>query len=236
MAIHVADCPRCKARNITFDVLSASIWQEEYFQGREVYLIECSLRCRNCHGTSVIQCSTYESNIAQSLDDLIALTQRIDQYLSVSRFLNLTDVSAEPPPEHLPSNIKAIVVEGSKCFSVGCYNAAGAMFRLCLDLASKTLLPPDGSDGITPRQRKYLADRMDWLFDNKHWPESLRDLATCIRQDGNDGAHDGDLGADEAEDLQEFTFLILEKIYTEPARIRLSQERRQRRKNGEQSN
>ncbi|PSS68757.1 hypothetical protein AYI85_12865 [Shewanella algae] len=71
---------------------------------------------------------------------------------------------------------------------------------------------------------------MDWLFDNNRWPSSLRELAVCIRQDGNDGAHDGDLGEDEAEDLLDFTNLFLEEIYTGPEKIRLSQERRRIRK------
>lgn len=232
MAIHLGDCPRCKAKHTTFDVWAACVQSDADIDGIDhQYLIEAFLQCRHCDGTSIVQCITFKESVVESLHritDLWPYLERDD--VSVIKFLTLADVNAEQAPQHLPKKIEAVFVEGSKCIATGCYNAAGAMFRLCLDLASKTLLPPDSSNEITSRQRKYLADRMDWLFEQKHWPESLRELATCIRHDGNDGAHDGDLGADEAHDLLEFTSLMLEKIYTEPEKIRISQKRRQERK------
>jgi hypothetical protein len=51
-----------------------------------------------------------------------------------------------------------------------------------------------------------------------------------VREDGNDGAHDGTLGKEDAEDLLDFTTALLERIYTEPERLRLAQERREKRR------
>jgi len=67
---------------------------------------------------------------------------------------------------------------------------------------------------------------MGWIFDNGILPESLRDLSSCVREDGNDGAHAGTLSKDDAEDLCDFTYVLLERLYTEPERVRLAEERR----------
>jgi Domain of unknown function (DUF4145) len=56
-------------------------------------------------------------------------------------------------------------------------------------------------------------------------PPELRDLAACVREDGNDGAHQGTLTKADAEDLLDFTTELLERIYTEPRRLKIAQAR-----------
>jgi hypothetical protein len=51
-----------------------------------------------------------------------------------------------------------------------------------------------------------------------------------VKDDGNDGAHRGTLGKADAEDLQDFTFELLERLYTEPARLKQAEERRKQRR------
>jgi len=63
-------------------------------------------------------------------------------------------------------------------------------------------------------------------------PDALRDLSSCIKDDGNDGAHRGTLSKDDAEDLLDFTFALLERIYTEPEKLRVAQVRRKKRRSG----
>lgn len=232
MAIHLGDCPRCKAKHTTFDVWHACVQSEDFDDVGYHYLIEAFLQCRHCHGTSIIQCITYNDEAVKSLHRISDVWPYLEwSGIAVRKFLTLADIQVSSPPEYLPQNIHDAFVEGARCYAAGCYNAAGAMFRLSLDLASKSLLPADDSEiTINSRQKNYLADRLEWLFDNKHWPASLKDMVTCIRQDGNDGAHDGELGEDEAFDIMDFSFKLLEKIYTEPERIRISQERRASRK------
>ncbi|KQS48531.1 hypothetical protein ASG20_14190 [Sphingomonas sp. Leaf198] len=58
----------------------------------------------------------------------------------------------------------------------------------------------------------------------------LADLADCVREDGNDGAHDGTLGKADAEDLVDFTQQLLERVYSEPARLRIAKARREARR------
>jgi hypothetical protein len=75
-----------------------------------------------------------------------------------------------------------------------------------------------------------LAPRLAWLLDNGILPQELRVLSTCIREDGNDAAHDGTLKKADAEDLMDFTVALFERVYTEPERLRLANERREERR------
>ncbi|MBZ6974952.1 DUF4145 domain-containing protein [Klebsiella grimontii] len=133
-----------------------------------------------------------------------------------------------PPTEFIPEKINDIFIEGAKCLSVGCYNAAATMYRLCLDMATKELLPPEGQEPGN-KVRRSLGLRMGWLFDNQVLPQAMRDLAECVKDDGNDGAHDGLLDKTSAIDLEEFTYVLLERLYTEKARLEEAKLRRQKR-------
>jgi len=93
------------------------------------------------------------------------------------------------------------------------------------------MLPEQQVEGLNQRTRRNLGLRLPWLFDNELLPESLKDLSTCVREDGNDGAHAGNLGKEDAEDLLDFTKILLERIFTEPERIRQAAERRVQRRN-----
>ncbi len=139
------------------------------------------------------------------------------------------DASVEPP-KYLPQSIEAAFREGSMCLAVSCYNAAGTMFRLCVDLATRSLLPEGELEGLNQKVRRDLGLRLPWLFANRILPTALHDLSTCIKDDGNDGAHAGTLGKDDAEDLLDFTTALLERLYTEPEVLKLAKERREARR------
>ena len=104
------------------------------------------------------------------------------------------------------------------------------MFRLCVDLVTKSFLPLEDKDGLNQKIRRNLGLRLPWLFDRHFLPEALRELSTCVKEDGNDGAHAGSLKEEDAEDLLDFTTALLERIYTEPERLRLAKERREKRR------
>jgi hypothetical protein len=81
--------------------------------------------------------------------------------------------------------------------------------------------------------RRDLGLRLPWLFENGKLPEDLRDLVAAIREDGNDGAHQGTLTKVEAEDLLDFTTALLERMFTEPMRLQIAKERREKRRSPE---
>lgn len=115
--------------------------------------------------------------------------------------------------------------------AVECFNAGGTMFRLCLDAATKDVLAKLPDPSIVPKKVRYsLGFRVEWLIENGHLSEALRDLAECVKEDGNDGAHDGTLTAADAEDLRDFTSALLERLYTEPAKLKAAKGRREARR------
>ena len=80
--------------------------------------------------------------------------------------------------------------------------------------------------------KRSLGLRLQWLFEKGLLPVALQELSEAIKEDGNDGAHEGTLTKAEAEDLQDFTVALLERLYTEPERLRLARERRDARRAG----
>jgi hypothetical protein len=161
---------------------------------------------------------------------LLGIPDALNRYVNVERYVSLKDHSSVSPPAHLPKEIESIFKEGATCLAVGCHNAAGTMFRLCVDLATRSMLPTKEIEGLNAKVRRDLGLRLPWLFTNRLLPDTLKELSICIKEDGNDGAHAGTLKQSDAEDLLDFTTALLERLYTEPERLRLAQERRDSRR------
>jgi len=225
----VADCPRCGAQSITFDLLQQNYLRSEY-DWKSYFETFCI--CRKCQRSTVFVLSlkSYDHRDAVSKGALLSLMSAVNTIMEVEGFIALKDQSAIDAPEHLPTDIEAAFREGAACYAVNCPNAAGTMFRLCVDLATRSRLPPDGTPGISSKQRRDLGLRLPWLFDNKLLPEELRNLSTCIKEDGNDGAHAGTLKKEDAADLLDFTVALLERLFTEPKRLELAERRRKERR------
>ena len=226
----VTDCPRCGAQKTTFDVKQGTYLHAEHNWKR---IFEAYSVCRNCNkgtiliveqkqNTSPFKINTY--NILEVSNSSLA------PYVDVRGFINLKDNIHVQPPEHLPPHIDEAFREGTTCLSVACYNAAGTMFRLCLDFATKEFLPKDNEGGLNDKIRRSLGWRLDWLFNNEKLPKTMRELSTCIKDDGNDGAHEGILSKEDAEDILDFTTVLLERLYTEPRRLEIARERRETRR------
>ena len=228
----VANCPRCGANKITFDLQSAIKTGQRYSWQ---FWYEAFCICRQCRRSTIFV-------LSESLDSdheyvhktgLVEINSAVNRYVTIERTITLKDAATVEPPPHLPERIDAVFREGATCLAVDCNNAAGTMFRLCIDLVTKTLLPEEETEGLNRTARRNLGLRLPWLFDNEHLPEGLRQLSTCVKEDGNDGAHAGNLTTKDAEDLLDFTTVLLERLYTEPERLRLAEERRRQRRNSD---
>jgi len=165
---------------------------------------------------------------------VVKFPDALNPYFRIDRYISLRDNTTQKPPEHLPSEIETAFKEGAASLSIGGNNAAATTFRLCVDLTTRPLLPAqDDSTGPQPpnsKTRRDLGLRLAWLFDNGTLPSDLRELARCIREDANDGAHVGNLTKEDAEDLLDFTTAILERLITEPKRLVLAEARRRARR------
>lgn len=216
---------------MTFDIRAASHVGTRY---EWQHWFEAFVICRRCNGGSILLLSLREYDYKQRVLDPSWLTKDdsdVCNAFRAERFVGVADITAKPAPEHLPEPIKSRFEEGARCLAIGAHNAAGAMFRLCLDLATKTMLPAaDDPNQPNQRQRDRLADRVDWLVGNGRIAADLADLAREVRLDGNDGAHDGTLTENEAEDLYDFAFALLGRLFTDPARLAENAARRAQRR------
>lgn len=231
MAELVANCPRCGANKITFD-LGQAIKVGYYYSWQ--YRYEAFCVCRQCRRSTIFVLEEDVDGDYKHVHEigLAKIAGAVNRYVKIIGIITPKDTVKAAPPEHVPNDIAAIFREGATCLSVECNNAAGAMFRLCIDLITKPMLPQGEVEGLNHKTRRDLGLRLPWLFDNGRLPEALRELSRCIREDGNDGAHEGTLSVDDAAELLDFTQVLLERIYTEPKRLQLAEERRiQRRGN-----
>jgi hypothetical protein len=227
----VANCPRCGAKNMTFDLLNQLPISIHYSWQ---HWLEVFCVCRKCLRSTVFIVSQKNIDDKKFIKEgLSNLNISANHVVKVERYVSIQDTASVQPPEHLPPAVEASFREGAACMAIGCFNAAGTMFRLCIDLATRSMLP-EQADGLNRTVRRNLGLRLPWLFDNNILPEAIRELSTCIKDDGNDGAHQGTLSEEDATDILDFTYVVLERIYTEPARIRLANERRASRRNATQ--
>jgi len=229
MSLLVTDCPRCGARNMTFRVRD-QIYKGETYGWKKHF--EVFSQCQNCLKPTIFVISLKKSDSENKfsihnalVDSLVSL----NNYFTVDGFISPKDNVPIKTPDHVPSEIANAFREGTTCLAVGCYNAAATMFRLCVDLVTRPLLPdPENASHAQPnaKQRRDLGLRLPWLFENGILPSALRELARCIHQDGNDGAHVGNLQREDADDLSDFTKLLLERLITEPKNLELAEQRR----------
>lgn len=226
----VADCPRCGARQMTFDLTAQTDVVKVEYDWQHWYEAFCI--CRRCdRGTIFILAETgLEVRDIIRTNGLPKLNRAVNNLVRVEGFVSRKDEAGIPPPEHTPVEIAAVFSEGATCLVVRCFNAAAVMFRLCVDLATRSRLPGTDGNGLNAAVRRNLSQRLRWMFDHGLLPEALREFSTCIREDGNDGAHQGTLKKEDAEDLLDFTTSLLERLYTEPERLRLAGERREKRR------
>ncbi len=230
MAAHiVTECPRCHSTMITLEVISSTELDESDLT------FECACVCRHCRRMSVFNILSTEGASAlfgaiHNGKALIPPRFRIMFPVKVGFFKDI------PAPAGCPDCVSAAFQEASRCLDVDCFNASATMFRLTVDFATRTLLPDAlQADEITVpsrRQRENLYERLKWLFKSGRLGADLHELADCIREDGNDGAHDGTLTKNDAEDLRDFATALLARIFTQPAQIAAAKARRDARRQG----
>lgn len=171
MSLLVADCPRCGAKEITFD-LKNQVHVSIYYGWKKYLEIFCI--CRACFKPTIFLVSQKEAHYKDLVDrGLASIDVAVNEIVFVERYIGIQDNSVELPPEYLPEEIDNIFKEGSACISIGCYNAAATMFRLCLDLATKSLLPVERED-LNNAIRRNLGLRLSWLFDHQVLPIECR--------------------------------------------------------------
>ena len=233
MAELVANCPRCRTRSITFDVIALNPIGQRGWQ----HIFEAFAICRHCKRSSTFvleENSNHDTNLFRDVSSVLKVGA-LNNYFNVEGYISLKDQGTVAPPEHVPDDIAKVFRGGATSLALQSWNAAGAMFRACVDLATRPLLPEGEVPGLNNKTRRDLGLRLKWLFDNGKLPTDLRELSSAIRKDGNDGAHRGTRTKEDAEDLLDFTTALLGRIYTEPTRLQIAKERRKKRRSPQEA-
>jgi hypothetical protein len=230
MSTLVTDCPRCAAQSMTFDVLEQNLhsFHHRWQHWHEVYSI-----CRKCKCGSIFvvsQKETRDEKVFIEKRGLVSYKDDLNNIAKVEGFINTRHKAQHQPPLHVPPEIAGPFNEAATCLATECWNAAAAMFRTSIDLATRALLPAEEVDGLNKRTRRDLGLRLQWLFAHGRLAPDLEELSKCIREDGNDGVHAFNLKRVDAEDLLDFTTALLERLYTHPEKLRLAKSRRDERR------
>lgn len=223
----VSDCPRCGASRVAFDVKAFHQIGVRY---NWQHIVEAFAICRHCSKSTVFVLAQENPESWEKFHKQLNSLVSVNTVAKIGGYVSIKDEAGISPPEHLPQAIKSAFEEGAICHAVSCPNAAATMFRLCLDIATKELLPTE--ENAEPKQhiRNRLGPRIKWLLDNDKLPADLIELSETVREDGNDGAHEGTLSVPDVLDLIDFTIALLERLYTQPAKIKLAEGRRAQRR------
>ncbi len=234
----VENCPKCGAIDRTFNANhfnDCSPYKNyddiEYFEDvcspyDKCKRYELLTVCDICHhAITFILAEHYDGERDEVItsDPPMNMEGLLNGIFEIEGIVRLCDNVARPTPEFIPRNIKATFKEGAECLSIQCWNAAGTIFRTCIDLTTKDQL-------AKKHHGKSLLKRIDCFFEEGKLSSDLKDLANCIRKDGNDGAHDATLTKYDAMDLFDFTMLFLENVYTNPNKIKNAVKRHAERK------
>lgn len=232
MPIITADCPRCGVQKMTFDAKSISRLPDVNYGWQQHAELFCV--CRDCGKSTIFVTQQTETDfkaIFAAEDVFHNMRGSLNAGMKVLGHISAKDRASTQPPDHLPADVAKAFREGAVCMTVQCWNAAGAMFRKALDGATRPLLPTEETAGLNSKTRRDLGLRIPWLIAKGLLPAGLAELAQCVREDGNDGVHAHELTEEDALDLQDFTAALLERLFTEPEKLKLAEQRRVARRN-----
>ncbi len=121
-----SNCPRCGAQNMTFDLTQIHCFRRENrYRGSSIYWHEGFCICRGCKKSTVFLLVQTKGDNPLELEVLLRSQYSINHYVTIERYVSLTDTIQHHPPEHLPENIESAFNEGVSCCAIGCFNAAG---------------------------------------------------------------------------------------------------------------
>jgi hypothetical protein len=227
MTLFVGDCRRCGAQRMSFEVYGVSTINEAdeiRDAGYSYYerTIELACRCHECRKTIVFVLD------ALNRDQRRLPKQSFDTNESPTK-LGYTEIFAFPPkktlptPAHTPNPAASFYEQGASAMANGLYDAAGAMFRKCLESVTRSdkLL----EEFVPENQRaefrkKWLKARIKVLKELHAIPPALASLVDVIKDEGDEAVHEDELyDKESAEALQRFTATFLEQTFTIPEQI-----------------
>lgn len=202
MSIIRRNCPHCPTQQVAF-VLT---WAAQVPNQSE-HMWNCAATCSACNGPIcfvAVATNTGNRTPPSNYGGAIEPTWSVDRIWPTR-----TDSSA---PAHTPDAVKRRFIEGEDAYARASWNAAVAMYRSALDIATKAL------DGV-PAKVTFFK-RLEWLHENHRITPDMRSWADHVRVEGNDALHDPDeFSADDARPLRLFTEMFLRYVFELPGEV-----------------
>lgn len=200
----VDTCPHCLAASVGMTYLTATAPS-----GMDPTVV---FRCNACNNLVCVATQYRSTNFAW-------ITQDNGEFRALCRSHGATIKQIYPSPKrievpkHISATVQRAYEQGAHNAERGHSDAAAAMYRKALDVATRELDPSLAG--------KNLAPRIDALHAAGKLTSDLKEWAHVIRLDGNQGAHDEEeLTAAEIEQIASFTDLFLTYTFTLPAQVK----------------
>ena len=166
----------------------------------------------------------YRTSQYETVTAYIAICPRCDMPSVISAGTDFT----MPPGlfgdtvEHLPEDVQTLYEEARRAVGSGAHNSAA--------LACRKILMHVGVEKGAPEGESFLS-YVKYLSDNGYVPPDARDWIDEIREHGNDANHEIDLiDKSEAQNMVDFTAMLLRVVYEYPERGRHARAARQQRR------
>ncbi|UVK53416.1 DUF4145 domain-containing protein [Mesorhizobium sp. AR02] len=204
MGFLVRDCIRCGVKHVKLDVVGFSTY--------DVNSTEVFAACESCQ----------KGSIYDGRPDYNPFVADGNLEAHIKHFSD-SPITAHPFPltvsDTIPSRVRDLFLEATTARRLQLNEAAGAMFRKTIDVATKHIFSHDARlSGRTPAEA--LRPRINALGALNILEADIVELADVVVLDGNDAAHDVDpYTADEVEVLEELTNDLLERLFVRPARV-----------------
>lgn len=208
MAYVIRDCVRCGIKSIQQRLVGSS--------RLEAFGWEVAVSCNDCSQLSIYKIRLRDSSI-RPMDFGESNLENSSTTLDENPVRIAT--TAVSLSEHIPRRIAGLFREANECRQMTWYEAAGAMYRKTLDVASKHIYTHDPR--LAEKQpAQALRVRIKSLGEMKILDQDIVELADVAALDGNDATHDVDpYTKDEAEALEDLTLDLLDRLFVRPAKI-----------------
>jgi hypothetical protein len=198
MALYVGQCMRCGTQHMSFDVYGVSIVHESL---RRDDVVDGRYYLR------ILELAWNENPKSAGYKEIGVIPKS----------------TALPTPPDTPNPAARFYEQGSSAMAHGLYDAAGSMFRKCLESVTRSdqMLERFVPESDRNEFRKlWLRPRIKRLKELHAIPPALGDLVDVNKDEGDIAVHEDILyDKESAEALQRFTETFLEQTFTIPAQI-----------------
>jgi len=204
-----SNCPHCLSKSAGFTV-THQWYALESFKKASVLAV-----CGVCNNAIIIKVGSYGDH---NVNDY----RQNDLHFPVTHdFVEGTypTISMDIPND-CPSSVERFYVQGIENLRGNNWDAAGAMFRKSLDVATKLISPAD--------KKETLFHRIEKLVERGLLTPAMGDWSHELRLDGNEAVHDEDPETKtDAEAMQKFAEAFLRYSFTLPRLVETNRAKRE---------